>query len=272
MNISNIQKRYAEAVFLDYINKNSPGMASEYPSYLKDELHITDMRAFAKKLIRAGYAVQQNHHIVLTEAGEILLHKRENSVKFFELGNIYLSIQDYVAKKAKKPNKSFEIIMIELLREKVEEYRKKDDYEAVKLLHMDIAALYESISFPLQALHHYLIVLYFDVSGLEYYDLMLRYANGQEKIEKVKASFDFVYIRPEVESGIKRLKDNYDKSIIDWIYEKNKISINLCNKSHFVALVKGIMNDELSELEWQEYFKRTFRKLVDTVPVKGLSK
>lgn len=272
MNVSNIQKKYAEAVFLDYINKNSPGMASEYPGYLKEELHITDIHVFAKRLIRAGYAVQQDQYIVLTEAGETLLHERENFVKFFELGNIYLTIQDYAAKKAEKPNKSFEIIMIELLREKVDEYRKKDDYEAVKKLHLDIAVLYESISFPLQALHHYLIVLYFDVSGLEYYDLMLRYVNGREKMEKVKNSFDFVYIRPEVESGIKRLKDSYDKSIIDWIYENNKISINLCNKSHFVALVEDIMNDKLTELGWQEYFRHTFRKLVDTVPVKDLNK
>lgn len=247
-------------------------MTSEYPGYLKEELHITDMRMFAKKLIRAGYAVQRDQRIVLTETGEALLRKRENFVKFFELGNIYLTIQDYVAKKEKKPNKSFEIVMIELLREKVEEYKKKDDYEAVKLLHLDIAALYESISFPLQALHHYLIVLYFDVSGLEYYDLMLRYANGQEKKEKVKAGFDFVYFRPEVESGIKRLKDNYDKSIVDWIYENNRISINLCNKSHFAALIKDIMSNEFSELSWQEYFRHTFRELVDTVPVKNLNK
>lgn len=265
MNISNLQKQYADVVFLDYINRRPVDINCDYPTYLKEELQISDSTKLVKKLIKNGYVAQKDEKLVLTKNGVAVLRENEDLARFFELGNLYVSIQDYAARKALKPQKSFELLMIELLREKGEEYKAKDDFEAVRRLHFDIARLYEEADYPVQALHHYLLVLYFDVSGLEYYDILLRYIKGKCKRDKLMAKYDFIYIRPEVQAAVGRLKDYYDDEIVEWIYKNNGISINLCNKKHFIALVTDIMNGTYSEIEWQKYFRKVFVKIVASI-------
>ena len=272
MNKSNIQKEYAEAVFLDYINKKNPEINDDYSLYFKEELRIVEGRTFAKKMIRSGYAAVQNGKVVLTKSGRGLLHDREDLIRFFNLGNVYVTLQDYAARKKLRPQKDFEMIMTELLREKAVEFTEQDNYEAVGRLHLDIATLYEQASFPLQALHHYLITLYFDVSGLEYYDLLLHYMEGKYKKDKVKAQYDGVYFRPEVLAGIRRLKDSYENDIVDWVYANNQININLCNKSRFVCLTNDIVQNSFSELEWQAVFRQNFEKILTVIENKRKTK
>ena len=136
---------------------------------------------------------------------------------------------------------------------------------AEKRLHLDIAVLYERMGLAEQALEHYLTVLYMDVNGVEYLELLQRYHEGKCKKEKVKAGFDFIYIRPDVQSGIKRMKAAYRSELCDAVYADNHMGIELCDKEHFAALLSDLMQDTFSETAWQKYFAAAFAELVETL-------
>ncbi len=265
MSTSKLQKQYATVIYLDYINRNTVYPNSDFPNYLKEELHVLSSHAFVKNLMRNGFIAQRERQLMLTRIGISVLRQNQDYVRFFEFGNFRLSIQEYMEKKSEKPQKSFERIIVELLREKAEICRANDDYESMRSLHLDIAKLYEADGYALQALHHYMITLYLDVSGLEYYDMLLLYIKGAYKKRTLLGKFDFIYIHPEIQAGIRRLKENYSDEIVDWIYEKNAININLCNKSHFIALVADIMNGKYVEANWQKYFRQAFERIVDMI-------
>ena len=53
------------------------------------------------------------------------------------------------------------------------------------------------------------------------------------------------------------LRQYYDE-MSDTVYEKNKISVNLCTKEKFKDLVKDILTGTLDERKWQGYFRSAF--------------
>lgn len=265
LNKNQTQKLYAEVVFLDYIGKYTPDTEYDYPNYLKEELDIADTYLFVRKLVRAGYAKLQEKRYVLTQAGADKLAEHADLIQFFELCDLYVTVQEYMQRKEEAPEKSFEALMIELMLEKAAAFREKKDYPAEKRLHLDIAALYERMGLAEQALQHYMTVLYMDVNGVAYLDLLQRYHEGKCKKEKVKAGFDFIYIRPDVQSGIKRVKAAYRSALCDAVYAGNDIGIALCDKAHFADLLSDLMQDTFSETAWQKHFAAAFAELVESL-------
>lgn len=264
-NNSKIQKQYAEIIFLDYISKHHPDVQCDYPSYLKDELDVSDTHSFLRKLVRAGYANREKGHYVLSETGAELLAEHEDYVAFFTFGNLYVSIQEYLLRKEEEPDKSFDSLMTDLMLEKAAECKEKKNFLAEKKLHLDIAVVSERLPLLEQALQHYLTVLYMDVNAVEYLEDLQNYREGKMKKEKVKAGYDFTYIRPDVQAGLKRLRDVYTEQFCDTVYEENDLGVEPCDKAHFISLVKEIMDGSFSEMEWQKYFSECFKKLLASI-------
>lgn len=265
LNKNQTQKLYAEIIFLDYIDKHTPDTEYDYPSYLKEELDISETNLFVRRLVRAGYARRQEKRYVLTRAGADKLAEHADLIQFFELCDLYVTVQEYMQRKEQAPEKSFEALMVELMLEKAAAFREKKDYPAEKQLHLDIAVLYERMGLAEQALQHYMTVLYMDVNGVAYLDLLQRYHEGKCKKEKVKAGFDFIYIRPDVQSGIKRVKAAYRSEFCDAVYSDHDMGIELCDKAHFAALLSDLMQDTFSETAWQKYFAAAFAELVESL-------
>lgn len=259
-----IDNKYTTVILLDYIDKFAGEHEFAQPSYFKDELGIKDFYAFEKKMIREGYlkkAGKGSHR--LTRKGTAFIEKNLDYIRFFNLATPYVNISEYdSAKKNIKQNFSFEETMIKLFLSKTQAFSEKDDYVAVKELHFETAKLYEELNMDPQAMYHYLCFLYFQTSGLEYYDDFINYISGKITKKELQSKYAGIYISMDIVNKIKQLGDSYVEDMADRIYERNTISINLCNKENFKNLVKEIMSGDYKSNLWQEKFREFFNGVI----------
>lgn len=267
------QKKYKEAedmltktVFLDYVAQYAgEEKAFAQPNYFKEELGIEAPGAFEKKLEKEGYLRREAGKTVrLTEKGLNLLEKHQDYIRFFNLAIPYVTAADYLEQKDKKKGKkaSFEEVMITLLLEKVSEYEKKDDYETVGNLHFEIGRLYREASYDAQTLYHYLIALYFQVNGLEYYDALIGFMQGKRTKKGVESIYDGVYIDPHLVQAIAGLGSIYYDDMADAVYEKNPVNVNMCPPDKFKELAAEIAAGKYDMVRWRGYFFSAFNGLI----------
>ena len=256
----------AKVVFLDYVSKFCNGKEElVQPGYFKEELKIEDLRSFEKKMIKEGY-LKKSGSLKMTEKGYQLLDKNYDYLRFSSLAIPYADIRDYQRQTHKKKvsKASFEEIVITILLEKLKYYQEKDDYEAVKNIHFEVGKLYHCASYDAQAMYHYLISLYFEVSGLEYYDKLISFMIGQSSKKALEIDYDGVYIDPHIAQAIWEIKDVYFEDMADAVYDKNPININMCSLDKFKELVSDIISDKYDMDKWRGYFFSAFNGLVRT--------
>ena len=260
-----LTREYSTVVFLDYVKKRDFNSSSYIPNFFKDELGIADVKGFLNDLIKEGYVERkENNAIIPTAKGIDFVEKKNDYVMFFEFACPYITIHEYERQRKKgKANKTFEENTITLLLSKIRHLKKDDDYIGVKNLHQDIALLYERLGHNPQAMYHSLTALYLEVSGLDYYDIFLKYVEGRISRKVLEGSYDYVYISPHILQAVKRLKDFYVEEMIDTVYEKTYININLCRKEKFKELVSAVINEKFVNKEWQTYFRETFKRLIE---------
>lgn len=259
-----LEQEYARVVILDYVRKFSEGKKLYIPEYLNEELKLSDSAQVIGKLVRQKYLKRSGTDIVhLTAKAEAYLEDREDYIKFFNLAVPYVAINEYEAEKAAmKEKQSFEAIMITVLLKKIKCLKDEDRFEAVKNLHFDIATLYEQLNYQPQAMYHYLTALYYETSGLEHYDSFLRFIAKKSTAKEMERLYSYTCIDPQIIAGIKRMKDNYQDDMVDKIFEKNPISINLCVKEKYRELASDIVNGNYVNKDWQIYFWQTYKKLI----------
>lgn len=257
---------YSTVVVLNHIKQY--GLVDlSFPSYFKDELKIDDAKVFLRRLTKRGYLHGKNSkQIRVSEKGEHLISEHQDYLNFFNLAIPYVEVVEYQTKKeqVKKENK-FEAIMILLLLEKTESLKKADDYEGVKNLHFEIGNLYKSMGYFGQAAYHYITAVYFEVSGLEFYDKFIRFMEGKYTIDDLRGSYEYMYIDPNVIKEFEDVKDVYYDDMVDTVYDKNKISINMCSKEMFKKMIKDIAEGQFNRDRWQGYFHSAFNALVRAV-------
>lgn len=256
----------AKVVFTDYVDKYCQGKKELIqPDYFKEELKIEDPRSFEKRMIKDGY-IKKNDGMAVTEKGHKLLEQYKDYLSFFYLATPYADITDYQKLKDKKksPETSFEEIMITLLMDKLRHYQGKDDYRAVENIHFEIGRLYRRASYDAQAMYHFLISLYFEVNGLEYYDRLIMFMLGKKTRKYLEAEYDGVYIDPHLVAAIQEIKDIYYEDMADAVYKKNPISINMCPLDKFKELIEGITAGSYDIEKWRGYFFSAFNGLIRT--------
>lgn len=264
-----LEQEYAKVIILDYIRKFSEGRKLYLPEYLSEELKLSDSTQLIGKLLRQNYLEKQGTDMVcITKKAEKYLQEKADYIKFFNLAVPYVSVEEYEAEKqAMKAEQSFESVMITVLLKKIKTLKEQDRYEAVKNLHFDIASLYELLGYRPQAMYHYLTTLYYETSGLEYYDKFLGFIARRSTAKEMEKLYSYTCIDPQIVAGIKRMKDSYVDEMIDKVFETNPISINLCLKEKYGELVTDIVNEDYKHKEWQIYFWQTYKQLIDRAAI-----
>lgn len=258
------EREYAIAVVLNYIDKFAEKKELYIPEYFKTELKISGDVSFVQKLIKQGYlAKDAAKAVALTEKGKSYLTAKSDYVKFFNTASAYVEITEYEAEKQRtEGDKSFESVMIALLLKKIKDFKLQDDFIAVRNSHFDIAGLYEQIGYKPQAMYHYLTALYYETSGLEYYDTFLKYIAKKCTAKTMEQLYGFTCIDPQIITALIRLKDNYTEDMIQRIFEKNPININLCTEEKFKELAESIIGETFVNREWQVYFWEAYKGLI----------
>lgn len=261
-----IEKKYAEVIFLDYIKRFSGKHEFSWPRYFSDEFGIWDASMFQRHLIREGYLFRDREgKLVLTEKGNRYVRQNDDYLKFFDLAVSYVDITEYEkARRIMKSETKFEAVMITLLRGKINLLKAADDFTAVKELHVEVAKLYERLGMKPQAVYHYLTFLYFQTSGLEYYDRFIAYINGKISKDQLALSFAGIYINFDMINMLNDSGEIYYEEMSQRVYDENPIRLNICTKNNFKQLVGEIIAGTYKNAVWQKIFKKDFLKLVET--------
>ena len=264
--LSKEQRGYVQSVVLRYIADHPDiDKRGDYPAYYQHELKISDSRIYVKKLEKKGL-LQRNTagERVLTERGRQSIE--EDCIRFFDFAGPYVSFADYAAERDRLGGKeSFEIVMLSILLKKIKVMKERNDYEEVKNIHRDIAAMYEELGIADRAMYHYLVALFYDVSGLDYYDQLARYVRGKQSRKMTEEAFFGICICPQVSLGIHRLKDAYEPGMVREIYQKETIVINLCSQNNFERLVKELCEATFNYSVWRARFAVTYCSMLDAV-------
>ncbi len=254
---------YVRSIFLDYITKHPEvNQLTCFPAYFQRELNISDSYTYLKKLLKQGYLTRKSENVLAVSAkGKRAI--MDEYIRFFEVSTPYVTFSEYTSEKIRmEGQESVEVTMLSVLLKKIKPLQKANNYVGVKDVHLDVAGLYEQVGATDRAMYHYLISLYYDVSGLEYYDELLMYSKGKHKRAQSEQAFYGICIRPQVMKGIFRLKEAYNPQMVHEIFEKEQISINLCTESRMQELIEDLRNDAYDYSAWRKYFEKNYRSML----------
>ena len=108
-------------------------------------------------------------------------------------------------------------------------------------------------------------VFYLDLSGVCDYSSLRLYKEGIYSKKDLLEHFDIaIMLAPGIISRIAELKDEYDDSIIDWLYE-HTLPIQVCSKQLFQEIVlsifDGTFSEEIATEKLQRAYEKTIKKL-----------
>ncbi len=262
-----ILNNLALVVVLNYIKNMKVQRDFSMPAYFIDELGIEDSKGLIRKLEKKNYIDYIDGNVLcVTSKGEEIFKLYGDYLEFFSLAITGVTIFDYQNMKEKiGAEEPFEKIMIMVILKKINQLVKRDDYIGARNLHYDIGKLYCKLGYSGQAMYHYLASLYFDVSGLKYYDGFLKFISGKMSEKELRNDYEYIYMDTYLLKEIRNAGDAYHDDIVDSVYEKNKISINLLTPEKFKELVKDIIGKKPLEEKWQGYFRAAHNALVNAV-------
>lgn len=274
-----LKNDYSTVVFLDYLRK-AKSEEGIYKIKISDrDINIENNKMFLSKLIKEGYAYKSKdvsiistvrgrkiiskEHVEISAKGKELLEKREDWLKFFYFASPFTNIGEYErAKKRMEAGANLEIIMISILSEKIETYRNRGNYRGLKNLFLDIGELYKSVSYDSRAMYCFVAALYFDVSGIEYYDLFRKYMRRTISYKQLKKEYGGIYIESRILEDIRSAKEGYMSDMVDHIFSKNRLKINFYTKKRLKELVADIVDEKFSYKKWINYSFDIFDDMV----------
>lgn len=261
----NIEKVFASVIFLDYMSKFGSTHNFVQPSYFKDELGIVDVKWFQKKMIRQGYMKKyKSGDFAFTAKGKKFLAEHEDYIKFFNMAIPNMDIWDYERiKRRAKDNDLFETVIIASLIIRIKELEKEDNFVAVRQLHQEIGDICVSSELYSKAAYHYLCSLYFQVSGLEYYNLFIDYMNERITRDELLAGWERMHIYSATVRAIADMSEYIDDAMLDNVFENNLINMNLCRRDVFGQLVSDIKEKQYDDKKWQETFHKAFVDMIE---------
>ncbi len=272
-------REYFEIVFLNNIKCDISEKTLCEKIYFDKDIKLNNRKSMLNSMIKKGFAERDKSFFIastskgrkllsddiikLTEKGKSFLDSKNDLIEFYEFATPYVNITEYLKTKRKiKEEPKFEYAMISILMNKLKWYKKMEDYIGVRDIFFNVGELYERVPYDFRAIYSYITSLYFDVSGLGYYSTFLRYIKGEITLRHLNCEYEGLYINPETVRRIKKVKRGYRDDMVDHIYERNPISINLCSKKAFLQLVNDIICGEYSYIKWQKYFSETFVAMI----------
>lgn len=257
-----LQDAFVRSIFLRYIDEHpETDKRTFFPIYFQQELGISDGYGYLRSLIHQKYLERDPERgIVLTNLGRASIV--ENHLRFFDFAGPYVTYEEFQEESGQMAEgTTFEVVMLSLLLKKIKTLKEQDNYISVKDAHLDIATLYEELNIPDRAMYHYLVSLYYDVSGLEYYDQLAMFSQGKGERADAETAFNGVCIRPQVISGLRRQKEPCSPQVVDEIFSRESININLCTKANFLQLAEELRSGKYDYTAWRSRFSDAYWNL-----------
>lgn len=256
-------KGYVRSVFLRYVGNHPATMQNAYfPPFFQRELDLSDCYGYLRRMYRQGYLEKgEDGCLTLTDRGREAI--REDHLRLFDMANPYVSVTEFErAREARGADEPFAPTMLALLLGKLPRMKEEDNFNAVRDIHLDVAQLYEQLEEPEQAVTHYLTALYFDVSGLDCYDQLVRYVQGRIKRSDAKGAYRGLAVRPEIADGLRRLKEYFDETTVDRIYREEPISITMLSRSELSRLAQDLCQGTYDYKAWQTRGEAAYGKIL----------
>ena len=255
-----VRRQYALSIFLHYVSRHPGRQIDNYPPVFPAELGIGTNEAYSRQLLRQRYLERaKDGTLTVTAAG--LRQIRADYVRFYDFGSIYVTILEYEAERRRSRHSDFCVTMRTLLLRQLKLYQREDDYTAVTNLHRDIARLYAEEHFEEQSAYHDLVALYLQTSGLPYYDALIQFINGKRSEAYAWSVYRGVYIEPRLMRAVGS-HSAPSEELVQSVYQRNRLCINLCNIQTFTQLATEIANDTYDNSVWQQRFSAAYGKLV----------
>lgn len=256
-------KDYVRSVFLRYMSRHpSYRSVTTFPDYFQRELNISDGYRYVKQLLRQGFLEMDGEDTVaLTQAGQNAIN--ENHIKFFEWSTPYVSYQEYSTEHALRGTRyPFEVVMNRLLLKKRKEFCETNNFTAIRDISLDIAQLYHALDNGEKALFYYLISLFYDISGLEYYQIIISYFDGKLTKKAVEEAFYGIAIRPSVIDGIRALNDYYQENMVHQIYLREPLDLQICPEDLMLELIADLQKGPYEYSQWKKRFFAAYQAIL----------
>ena len=254
---------YVRSIFLRYMDQHPATFHTAYfPPFFQRELDLSDCYSYLRKMYRKGYLEKgEGGYLTLTGRGREVI--QEEHLRLFDMAEPYVSVTELEREREKLPeDEPFDSAMLTLLLQKIPAMRARDDFNAVRDIHLDVAQIYERLGEPGQAMHHYLTALYLDVSGLDCYDKLVRYVHGRAKRSDAKAAYRGVAVRPEIANGLRRLKDHFDEKTVDDIFREEPIAITMLTRKEVTRLASELCQGTYDYNTWQTRGEAAYAKML----------
>ncbi|MCI7304506.1 MAG: hypothetical protein SOR93_19215 [Clostridiales Family XIII bacterium] len=275
------EEAYLDTLFLSWFEEPHTETEIYRRMQFDSDLRSFGSRNWMKRMLKAGYLKKEKSVAItstakgrtflseavisITEKGKAFVSKRQDFLLFFKFASPYVTISDYQKWKRRTGKSDFETVMISLLMSKLNHHRKQNDYLGVQNLFCEIGELYERISCKPQALYSYLSALYFEASGLDYYEYFLKYIRNQMTREELQGGYEGLYLSPGIRSRLQGVKDKYQEGLIEHIYQKFPVNMHLSTKKQFQKIVLEILENRFSNYRWQAVFQENFDRMISVV-------
>ena len=258
-----VRSGYARSVFLRYV-EDHPASAqySSFPLFIREELGISDGHVYLHRMLRQGLLERTKEGAALTEEGRKAIDR--DDIRFFDLANPYVTIYEFRAELEKQGDgATFESAMLAVLTRKIPLMKSRDEYLAVENISLDAAVLFENSGQPRQAMHYYLMALYYETCGLEYYEKLVRLVHSKCKKDSVKNDYRGVCVHPEVVDGMHRMRDAFDEKMVEELFQSERIAINMLSRKDFMTLAKSLCEGTYDYNKWNAKYGKNFTHVLE---------
>lgn len=210
-----------------------------------------------------------NDMYCITEKGAAFLHEHYDYIKLRK-NNVGLTWQEYDS--MKKPGYHYNDIMWGFLNRqalRTNGQNRNIFYEMYLILKEEEKNSKDGKNRP-KALEMLLHVLYIDISGIDAIIYIELYQSGQITLQEAKKSFDaFVFIAPKIIKEIIQYKDIYNEDLVNYIvnflYNKWKLPLQICSKKLFLSIVHSIFDDTYNETDILKKLKASYNSVLHSV-------
>ena len=260
-----LEKKYSTVIFLDYIYHVKPDNLNFLPVYFADELKIKDHQALIKKMLRKKMLTKENGYFELTKVGASYVRINKDYVKLFHLASPYINLSKFeeMRKRDRFELQSFEKTTISLLYKKLIYYIKRENSNHVINIAITIGDMYVKLGNIEKALEYYIVALYYQVAGTEYYENFKKLESGKTSVKAMKKEYKSIFISYDLQNKIAAYKDVNYVPMVNLIYDNRLTHIRLLQKEEFLKLIGNIMNNEYSSTVFNKNRKQSYLKLIE---------
>ncbi len=265
--IENTWRNYVRSIFLDYTQRRPQSITSpNYPFYFQRDLKLSNTVGYLRQLQHQGLLEADEKGCArLTQAGLEAISPEH--LQFFRYCGPQITFENYrKARQRLGDAVPFEKVMMTVILERIEQLKARHDLRQIRSLYLDVAQLCEAASMNADALYYYLVCLFYDVSGLDYCEILMEYAQKKKGREAVEKYFFGVPIRPTVWDGLRRQQEYYEPAVLDDIFQKEVLKFNLCTKEQLDQLIRELCAGKYDYGRWKAYFRSGYLEIMAQAP------